>query len=72
MTPERSMAIHKEVDKLTEAGILRKVENPPWVTNPIATQRRDGEWKIQVNFENINKTCQKGSYLSIGKKTAII
>lgn len=68
MTSERSMAIHKEVDKLAEAGILRKVESPQWVTNPIAIQQRDGEWKIQVNFEDINKACQKESYLSIEKQ----
>lgn len=59
MTSERSMEIHKEVYKLAEAGILRKVESPLWVTNPIAIQRRDGEWKIHVNFEDINKACKK-------------
>ena len=68
MTPERSIAIRKEVNKLTKAGVLRKVENPLWVTNPIAIQRRDGEWKIQVNFEDINKACKKESYLLIEKQ----
>ncbi|PWA66037.1 RNA-directed DNA polymerase [Artemisia annua] len=47
VTPARSAAIKEEVDKLTAAGILRRVENPRWVTNPIAAQRRSGEWIIQ-------------------------
>jgi hypothetical protein len=36
--PDRSAAIKEEVDKLTAAGILRMVENPRWVTNPIAAE----------------------------------
>jgi hypothetical protein len=65
VTPERSAAIKEEVDKLTAAGILRRVENPRWVTNPIAAQRRNGEWIIQVNFKDINKACQKESYFLV-------
>ena len=63
VTPEQNAAIKKEEDKITAVGILRRVLNPRWVTNPIAAQRRNGEWILKVDFKDINKACQKGSYL---------
>ncbi|PWA54388.1 reverse transcriptase domain-containing protein [Artemisia annua] len=48
-----------------------RTSNPRWVTNPIAAQRRNGEWIIQVNFEDINKAFHQESYLSAEEQQAL-
>lgn len=55
MTPERSMAIHKEVDKLTEAGILRKVE----IHHGLLIQLRPNEGMENGKYRLTSKTLIK-------------
>lgn len=50
------------MDKLTKAGILRKVKYQTWVANPFMVKKSDGGWRMYVDFTNINKACPKDCY----------
>jgi hypothetical protein len=41
-TPERHDAIRLEVNKLVEAGFIRPVDYPIWLTNPVLVEKPDG------------------------------
>ncbi|GJS28603.1 reverse transcriptase domain-containing protein [Tanacetum coccineum] len=59
---ERSKALHKEVEDLTKANILREVKYYTWVSNPIMIKKGDEKWKQCVDFRDINKACPKDCY----------
>ncbi|XP_071727713.1 uncharacterized protein [Rutidosis leptorrhynchoides] len=44
MALERSEWLHREVDKLVKANILRKVNYQTWVVNPVLVAKSDGMW----------------------------
>ncbi|GJT67982.1 hypothetical protein Tco_1019462 [Tanacetum coccineum] len=44
--PERAKAIQTEVQKLVEAGIMRKVYYHDYLSNPVMVKKHDGSWRI--------------------------
>ncbi|GKD26121.1 reverse transcriptase domain-containing protein [Tanacetum coccineum] len=59
---DRNMAAYKETEELTKAWILRKFKHQTWVANPVMVKKSDGEWRMCVDFTNINKACPKDCY----------
>ncbi|GKC93076.1 hypothetical protein Tco_1158518, partial [Tanacetum coccineum] len=46
LAPERIKAIHKEVEELMKASILREVKYQMWVSNLVMVKKDDGRWKL--------------------------
>ena len=61
--PERQKSINEEVDKLLQAGAIREVEYPEWLTNVVLVKKASGKWRLCINFTDINKACPKDSFL---------
>ncbi|GKA02294.1 hypothetical protein Tco_0674959 [Tanacetum coccineum] len=40
--PERNKAIHEEVEKLVDAGIMKEVHYHNWLSNPVMVKKHDG------------------------------
>ncbi|GJV25024.1 reverse transcriptase domain-containing protein [Tanacetum coccineum] len=57
--PDRNMVACKETEELTKAGILRKVKHQTRVANPVMVKKSDGEWRMCVDFTDINKLNPK-------------
>nr|GFA57488.1 reverse transcriptase domain-containing protein [Tanacetum cinerariifolium]GFA83071.1 reverse transcriptase domain-containing protein [Tanacetum cinerariifolium] len=55
--PERTKAIHAEVQKLVEARIMREVYYHDWLSNPVMVKKHDGSWRMCVDFTDLNKAC---------------
>ncbi|GKC00201.1 reverse transcriptase domain-containing protein [Tanacetum coccineum] len=60
--PKRPKAIQAEVQKLVEAGIMRKVYYHDWQSNPVMVKKHDGSWRICVDFIDLNKACPQDCY----------
>nr|XP_027089516.1 uncharacterized protein LOC113710608 [Coffea arabica] len=60
--PERSRAVGEEVDKLLPAKIIREVQYPTWLSNPVMVKKDTGVWRMCVDFTDLNKTCPKDCY----------
>ncbi|XP_048619845.1 uncharacterized protein LOC125590349 [Brassica napus] len=60
--PERSKAVNEEVDRLVDAGFIAEVRYPEWLANPIVVKKKNGKWRICVDFTDLNKACPKYSY----------
>ena len=59
---ERQKAINEEVDKLLQAGAIRKVEYPEWLANIVLVKKANDKWLLCIDFTNINRACPKDSF----------
>ncbi|XP_071709047.1 uncharacterized protein [Rutidosis leptorrhynchoides] len=62
MALERSDWLCAKVDNLVRANILREVRYQTWVANPVLVKKADGNWRMCVDFKDINKACPKDNY----------
>ncbi|XP_019096313.1 PREDICTED: uncharacterized protein LOC104767301 [Camelina sativa] len=60
--PERTAAVNEEVKKLLEAGSIREVKYPDWLSNPVVVKKKNGKWRVCVDFTDLNKACPKDSF----------
>ncbi|XP_013732945.1 uncharacterized protein LOC106436528 [Brassica napus] len=61
--PERSKAINEEVERLLAAGSITEVRCLEWLANPVVVKKKNGKWRVCVDFTDLNKACPKDSYL---------
>ena len=59
---ERDKAIAEEVRKLLEASFIREVYYPDWLANVVMIKNANGNWRICVDFTDLNKAYPKDSY----------
>ncbi|GKV05528.1 hypothetical protein SLEP1_g17529 [Rubroshorea leprosula] len=59
---ERLQAIKDEVEKLLQAGFIRKVDYYEWVANPVLVKKANGKWRMCIDYTNLNNACPKDCY----------
>lgn len=62
MGQEQMKALQEEVDKLLRAGFIRPVQTPEWVSPTVATPKKDGRWRICIDFKPLNAATKKDPY----------
>ncbi|XP_012833010.1 PREDICTED: uncharacterized protein LOC105953875 [Erythranthe guttata] len=60
--PERNKHIKAEMAKLLEAGHIRPVQYPEWLSNVVLVPKPGGKWKLCVDFTDLNKACPKDPF----------
>lgn len=63
--PDRPEAVNAEVKRLLDAGRIRKVKYPDPVVNPVVVKKKNGKWRVYVDFTDQNKACPKDSFLAM-------
>jgi hypothetical protein len=41
------------------AGFIKKVFHPKWLANPMLAKKKNGKWRICVDYTSLNKACPK-------------
>ncbi|KAL5571187.1 hypothetical protein UlMin_020784 [Ulmus minor] len=59
---ERYMAINTEVDKLLKAGFIEEANYPDWIANVVLVKKTNGNWRVCVDFTDLNRACPKDSF----------
>ena len=59
---EKRKAIGEEIAKLLNAGFIREVRYPEWLSNPVLVPKKNGKWRMCVDYTSLNKACPKDSY----------
>ena len=44
-------ALHEEVEKLLKVGFIRRVKIAEWVSPIVVAPKKDGRWRIYVDFK---------------------
>ncbi|KAI3448580.1 hypothetical protein Pfo_005245 [Paulownia fortunei] len=60
--PEKDKVIQKEVEKLLEAGHIREIQFPKWLSNVVLVPKIEGKWRMCIDFRDLNKACPKDHY----------
>ncbi|GJV43803.1 reverse transcriptase domain-containing protein [Tanacetum coccineum] len=60
--PERNKAIYEEVKKLVNADIMKEFHYHSWLLNPVLVKKHDDNWRMCVDFKDLNKACPKDGY----------
>jgi hypothetical protein len=59
---DKREAIKREIAKLLAAGFIKKVIHPEWVANPILVKKKNNEWRMCVDYTDLNKHCPKDHF----------
>jgi hypothetical protein len=62
LASERAEIVAREVDRLLEANAIRPVQYPIWLSNTVVVRKKNGKWRVCVDFTDLNKACPKDSF----------
>jgi hypothetical protein len=48
-----------ELRKLLEAGFIKEVFHPTWLANPVLVKKKNGKWRMCVDYTSLNKATPK-------------
>ncbi|XP_070057701.1 uncharacterized protein [Nicotiana tomentosiformis] len=60
--PDLVPLIEIEVNKLIEAGFIREVKYPPWVSSNVPIRKENGQIRVCVDFRDLNNACPKDEF----------
>jgi hypothetical protein len=55
-------AVEAEVQRLHDAKVIREVLYPVWMANIVPVKKKNGKWRMCVDFTNLNKACKKDDF----------
>ena len=56
------MEINTEVDKLLKTDFIWEVNYPDWIANVVLVKKANSNWRICVDFTDLNKACPNDSF----------
>ncbi|XP_028072515.1 uncharacterized protein LOC114274741 [Camellia sinensis] len=59
---EHASAVVGEVNKLLDAGAIHEVTYPTWLSNTMVIKKKNGSWRICVDFTDLNRACPKDCF----------
>ena len=60
--PNLISQIENEVNKLIEAGFIREVKYPTWISNIMLVRKKTGQIRVCVDFRNLNNAYPKDDF----------
>jgi hypothetical protein len=62
MKAEVLVEVKKEVEKMIEAGFIRPCQYAEWISRVVPVQKKDGRWRVCVDFRDLNRATPKDEY----------
>ncbi|GAA0146917.1 hypothetical protein LIER_06747 [Lithospermum erythrorhizon] len=60
--PELVRSIEAEVNRLIDAGFIREVVYPTWLSNIVPMRKKNGQIRVCVDFRDLNHGCPKDDF----------
>ena len=61
-TGERHKAIGEEIAWLLAARFIAKVMHPEWLAKPVLILKKNGTWRMCIDYTDLNKACPKDPF----------
>jgi hypothetical protein len=62
MKAEVLVEVKKEVEKMLDAGFIMPCRYAEWFSSVVAVQKKDGRWRVCVDFRDLNRATPKDEY----------
>lgn len=62
MGPEHTKAVPEEVTRLLEVDAITDVQYPTWLANTVVVKKKNGKWRVCVDYTNLNDACRKDCF----------
>jgi hypothetical protein len=62
MSEEKAKAVKAEVQRLQDAIVIREVIYPVCLENTVPVKKKNGRWRMCVDFTDLNKASKKDDY----------
>jgi hypothetical protein len=59
---DKKEAITVEVTRLLATGFIKEVYHSDWLANPVLIRKKNNEWRMCVDYTNLNKHCPKDPF----------
>ena len=60
---EHVEAVRMEVQRLKKAGAIREILFLEWLANTMVVRKKNGKWRVCVDFTDLNRACPKDPFL---------
>ncbi|XP_071912457.1 uncharacterized protein [Coffea arabica] len=60
--PELIPLIENEINRLIEAGFIREVKYPTWISSIVPVRKKNGQIRVCVDFRDLNEACPKDDF----------
>ena len=54
--------VRQEVKRLKEARAIKEIFFPEWLANTVVVRKKNGKWKVCVDFTDLNQAYPKDSF----------
>ncbi|KAK1615573.1 hypothetical protein QYE76_021090 [Lolium multiflorum] len=54
--------VKKEIEKMLNAGFIRPCRYAEWISNVVPVEKKDGRWRVAIDFRNLNSATPKDEY----------
>uniref|UniRef100_A0A2N9F9V4 Reverse transcriptase domain-containing protein n=1 Tax=Fagus sylvatica TaxID=28930 RepID=A0A2N9F9V4_FAGSY len=62
LAPERATIVLEEVERLLASRTIREVQYPRWLSNTVVVKKKNGKWRVCIDFTDLNKACPKDPF----------
>jgi hypothetical protein len=62
MSDDKVVAVKTEVQRLLDANVIREVMYPKWLANTVSVKKKNGKWRMCIDFTDLNKATPKDNY----------
>jgi hypothetical protein len=63
MRTEVLEVVKEEIEKMLEVGFIRPCRYAEWISSIVPVQKKDGRWRVCVDFRDLNRATPKDEYL---------
>ena len=61
-TQDKKESIRVEITRLLATSVIKEVYHPEWLANPVLVRNKNKEWRMCINYTDLNKHCPKDPF----------
>jgi hypothetical protein len=62
LAKDRVQATTAEVQRFLDAKVIREVQFTTWRVNVVMVKKKNGKWRMCIDFTDLNKACPKDNF----------
>jgi hypothetical protein len=62
MSDDKVVVVKSEVQRLLDATVICEVMYPKWLANTVPVKKKNGKWRMCIDFTDLNKATPKDNY----------